>query len=82
MNTTYLRHAAGYPRSSLRLRFAIAFFAVVVSATLVGGVLGLFEMQSDAAMIAKLSVPAAATVVVEATTDPIPSTSIDGPGRG
>lgn len=41
-----------FARPTLRMRMAFAWIAVVCSSTLLGGVLGLFEMQSRGAAAA------------------------------
>jgi hypothetical protein len=59
--------AVSYPEAPIGTRIAAAFAAIMISATLFGGLLGLFEMQSENVMSAKAQVPAAATVVVDAS---------------
>jgi hypothetical protein len=60
-------NAAVYPEAPIGTRIAAACAAFVVSASLLGGLFGLFEMHSEDAMIAKAQVAAAATIVVDAS---------------
>lgn len=48
-----------YPQPTLACKAAIAFVAVLVSSTLLGGMLSMFEMVSKEAAIARTSVKTA-----------------------
>lgn len=63
MNTRH-RTDVEYPKSSAGTRIAVAVAAVLVSASLMGSVLGLFEQRSRGASVARAPVPAPATAVV------------------
>jgi hypothetical protein len=66
MNTNL--KSVSYPEAPIGTRIAAACAAFVISASLLGGLFGLFEMHSEDAMIGRAAqVPAAATVVVDAS---------------
>jgi hypothetical protein len=57
--STSKRHQPRFAQPSPSAKAAIAFVSVLVSSTLLGGVLGLFEMRSDSAGLARAEQPAA-----------------------
>jgi hypothetical protein len=59
--------SVSYPEVPKGPRLAAALAAVAISASIFGGLLGLFEWQSESAMFAKAQVPAASTFVVDAS---------------
>jgi hypothetical protein len=58
-HSTNKSHQPHYARTSRRAKAAVAFVSVLVSSTLLGGMLGLFEMQSDSVGLSRAEQPAA-----------------------
>ena len=82
MNTTF-RSELEYPKLPVGPRIAAAFAAAVVSASLIGSVLGLFDRQSHDAILARTATPASPTAVVDSSIDtPGDATRTRSPKRG
>jgi len=59
-----------YPGTPLTARIGMTFVSVIVSGTILGGLLGLFEMRASDAALARATSPGSSTSYVLADVEP------------